>query len=116
MDLARAAQRHGDYKEAGTQVDDVLRVEPTNAAAIEFKSGNEKLLVEQRGTRPSDEVVSQVPAILEERVKANTLVRDGKLFYEMNKLDEADAKLKLALKQDPHNEAALYYLNLVSEA
>ena len=34
----------------------------------------------------------------------------------MDKLDEAEAKLKLALKQDPHNEAALYYLNLVSEA
>ncbi len=34
----------------------------------------------------------------------------------MAKLDEAEAKLKLALKQDPHNEAGLYYLNLVSEA
>ena len=57
-----------------------------------------------------------VPAIREEKVKASTLVQDGKLLYEMGKLDEADAKLKLALKQDPHNEAALYYLNLVSEA
>ena len=116
MELARAAQRHGDYKEARTQVDDVLRVDPTNAAAIEFKSGNEKLLADQRGTIPSEEVRSQVPAIIEERVKASTLVHDGKLLYEMDKLDEADAKLKMALKQDPHNEAALYYLNLVSEA
>ena len=81
LELARAAQRHGDYKEARTQVDDVLRVDPTNPAAIEFKSGNEKLLAEQRGTIPSDDVRSQVPAILEERVKANTLVRDGKLLY-----------------------------------
>jgi type II secretory pathway component GspD/PulD (secretin) len=116
LELARAAQRKGDYAEARTQVDDVLRVEPTNAAAIEFKSGNEKLLAEQRGTIPSQEVRSQVPAIVEERVKASTLVHDGKLLYEMNKLDEADVKLKLALKQDPQNEAALYYLNLVSEA
>src|ERR1035441_2295748 len=116
LELARAAQRHGDYKEARTQVDDVLRVDPTNPAAIEFKSGNEKLLAEQRGTIPSDDVRSQVPAILEERVKANTLVRDGKLLYEMNKLEEADSKLKQALKEDPQNTAALYYLNLVSEA
>ncbi len=43
-------------------------------------------------------------------------MHDGKLLYEMGKLEEADAKLKLALKKDPHNEAALYYLNLVSEA
>src|ERR1017187_1029736 len=90
LELARAAQRHGDYKEARTQVDDVLRVDPTNAAAIEFKSGNEKLLAEQRGTIPSQDVQNQVPAILEERVKASTLVRDGKLFYEMNKLDRSE--------------------------
>jgi type II secretory pathway component GspD/PulD (secretin)/tetratricopeptide (TPR) repeat protein len=116
MDLARAAQGHGDYKEARTQVDDVLRVDPTSAVAIEFKTGNTKLLAEQRGSIPSEEVRSQVPAIMEDRAKASTLVHDGKLLFEMNKLDEADVKLKIALKMDPHNEAALYYLNLVSEA
>ncbi|MGD0261374.1 MAG: hypothetical protein ABSD29_16290, partial [Verrucomicrobiota bacterium] len=116
LELARAAQRKGDYQEARTQADDVLRVDPANAAAVEFKTGNEKLLAEQRGAIPSEEVRSQVPAVLEEKVKASTLVRDGKLFYEMSKLDEADAKLKQALQIDPHNEAALYYLNLVSEA
>jgi len=116
LELAREAQRHGDYKEARTQVDDVLRVDPANAAAIELKSANEKLLTQQRGTIPSEDVTSQVPAIVEERVRASTLVHDGKLLYEMGKLDEADAKLKLALKEDPHNEAALYYLNLTSQA
>ncbi|HEY5480215.1 MAG TPA: hypothetical protein VIL39_01920, partial [Verrucomicrobiae bacterium] len=116
LELARAAQQKGDYKEARTQVDDVLRVEPTNAAAIGFKSGNEKLLAEQRGTIPSEAVRSQVPGFIEEQVKASTLVHDAKLLYEMNKLEEADVKLKLALQEDPHNSAALYYLNLVSEA
>ena len=81
LELARAAQRRGDYKEARTQVDDVLRVDPTNAAAIEFKGGNEKLLAEQRGTIPSEEVTSQVPAIMEEKIKASTLVHDGKLLF-----------------------------------
>ncbi len=116
MDLARTAKGHADYKEAMKQVDDVLRVDPSSAVANEFKTSTEKLLAEQRGTIPSDEVRSQVPAIVEEKVKASTLVHDGKLLYEMGKLDEADAKLKMALKQDPHNEAALYYLNLVSDA
>jgi general secretion pathway protein D len=36
MELARAAQARGDYKEARTQVDDILRVDPTSAVAIEF--------------------------------------------------------------------------------
>ena len=116
LELARAAQQKGDYKEARTQVDDVLRVNPANAAAVEFKAGNEKLLAEQRGTIPSEDVRSMVPAILEEKVKASTLVHDGKLLYEMGKLDEAEAKLKQALKEDPHNEAGLYYLNIVSDA
>ena len=116
LELARAAQHRGDYKEARTQVDDVLRVDPTNAAAVEFKSGNEKLLAEQRGKIPSEEVQSQVPAATEDRIKASTLVHDAKLLYEMGKLDEAEAKLKLALREDPHNEAALYYFNIVSEA
>ncbi|MCX6912076.1 MAG: hypothetical protein NT167_03305, partial [Verrucomicrobia bacterium] len=92
LELARAAQRRGDYKEARTQIDDGLRVDPTNAAAIEFKTGNEKLLAEQRGRIPSEDVRSQVPAVMEEKVKASTLVHDGKLLFEMDKLDEADAK------------------------
>lgn len=55
-------------------------------------------------------------ALLDQTTKAGRLVRDGKLLYEMGKLDEAGARFKLALKDDPHNRAALYYLNLVSEA
>jgi general secretion pathway protein D len=55
-------------------------------------------------------------AFRQTKIKLSTLVRDGKLLYEMRKLDEAQAKLTLALKEDPHNEAALYYLNLVSQA
>jgi type II secretory pathway component GspD/PulD (secretin)/beta-lactamase regulating signal transducer with metallopeptidase domain len=50
------------------------------------------------------------------KIKASTLVQDGKLLYEMGKLDEAEGKLKLAMENDPHDEAALYYLNLVSVA
>jgi beta-lactamase regulating signal transducer with metallopeptidase domain len=51
-----------------------------------------------------------------QKIKASTLVHDGKLLYELGKLDAAVVKLKEALKQDPENQAALYYLNLVREA
>ena len=108
LELARAAQRRGDYREARTQVDDVLRVDPTHAAAVEFKRGNEKLLAGQRGTIPSEEVRSQVPAVAEEKITASTLVHDGKLLYEMGKLDESEAKLKQAMRIDKHSEAELY--------
>jgi len=53
---------------------------------------------------------------LDPKLKVSTLVHDGKLLYEMNRLDAADVKLKEAIKLDPQNQAALYYLNLVWEA
>ena len=95
---------------------DVLRVDPSNAAAIEFKRENQKLMAEQRGTVPSPEVKAEVPARLEEITQARTLVQDGKLLYELGKMDEAEAKLRQALKLEPRSQAALYYLSLVSEA
>jgi Mg-chelatase subunit ChlD/capsular polysaccharide biosynthesis protein len=57
------------------------------------------------------------PIPLEEQTKtaAPTLVQDGKLLFEMGKLDEAEAKLKAASKADPSNQAAYYYLNLLNE-
>lgn len=116
LELARAAQSHGQLEEAETQVNDILRVDPSNAAAIEFKRGNEKLMAEQRGTVPSPEVIAQIPGIVESNTQARTLVQDGKLLYELGKLEEAEAKLRLALRQDPRSQAGLYYLSLVSEA
>jgi type II secretory pathway component GspD/PulD (secretin)/tetratricopeptide (TPR) repeat protein len=116
MELAREAQSHNQLEEAQAQVQDVLRVDPSNAAALDFKRGNEKLIVEQRGTVPSPEVVAQVPAAKEESIQARTLVQDGKLLYELGKNDEAEVKLRQALKENPRSQAALYYLSLVHEA
>ena len=53
------------------------------------------------------------PEIYTNRVNAATLVQDGKLFYEAGRLNEAEAKLRQAVKMDPNNRAASYYLELV---
>jgi general secretion pathway protein D len=116
LELAREAQHRGDLREAGIQVDDVLRVDRTNPAAIEFKRSNNVLLAEMAGKMPSEEAHARVPDIAKEKITAATLVQDGKLFYEMRKLDEAEAKLRAAMKMDPENQAAYYYMNLVREA
>ena len=55
-------------------------------------------------------------ASLDQKLPDNTLVQDGKLLYEMGKLNEAQAKLEQALKQDPQNLGAKYYLELVRQA
>ena len=49
-------------------------------------------------------------------VDAMTAVQDGKVFYEIGKLVEAEAKFKAALKLNPDNAAANYYLNLINAA
>ncbi len=50
------------------------------------------------------------------KVAASKLVQDGKLDYEMGKLDDAEKSLKSALAIDPENAAAKYYLGLVQSA
>src|SRR6185436_14850569 len=44
-----------------------------------------------------------------------SLVQDGRLLFELGKLDEAEAKLKAAAKLEPENKAVHYYLNLIEE-
>jgi beta-lactamase regulating signal transducer with metallopeptidase domain len=56
-----------------------------------------------------------IPVVATNRVAIRTLVQDGKLLFELGKWDDAEAKLKQAVKLDPSNQAAYYYLNLVHE-
>jgi len=67
------------------------------------------------GTPPGFVERSQV-TVPDDATSAGDLVRDGKLLYEMGKLDEAETKLVAALALDPGNAAARYYMNLVQAA
>jgi tetratricopeptide (TPR) repeat protein len=114
--LARAAQARGDYREAGTQVQQVLKADPKNATALAFKKKNDQILNSLKGQIPSPAAQEQVQQESAKRVDAGTLVQDGKLFYEMGKLDEAETKLKEAQILDPDNRGAFYYMNLIQQA
>ncbi len=115
MEIAEKAQRRGDLAEAGTRVKRALSVDPKNTDAQEFKKNNDKLIEQQRGRVPSSEVKSRLPEIREERMQTSTMVQDARLLVEMGRLDEAEAKLKDAIKRDPENKPAAYYLSLVKE-
>jgi len=116
MQLARNAQKRQDYKEADVQLARALRVSPDNPQVMHMKQENDKLLALQAGHIPSEEVQEQVPGIMQEKIDVGTLVQDGKLLYELGKLNEAEAKLDEALKADPLNLSAQYYQDLVREA
>src|SRR5690242_7540908 len=114
--LAREYQSHGDLRSAQTQVQQVLKVDPKNQAALAFKKQNDQMLAEMKGKLPSEETLEQVPQISAQKTDAGTLVQDGKLLYEMGKLEDAEVKLHQALKLDPDNRAAYYYMNLIQQA
>jgi tetratricopeptide (TPR) repeat protein len=116
MDLARAAQKGADLIEADKQVSRVLKVDPGNADALAFQRNNNKLLEEQRGRIPTDAAMERVRQVANDVINAATLVQDGKLLFEIGKLDEAEAELKKAIAIDPENKAAFNYLSLVKEA
>ncbi len=68
-----------------------------------------------RAVRPPLETLDQVPQLVADRVAAGTLVQDGKVFYEMGKYDQAEIKLSQAIRMDPGNTTASYYLNLIQQ-
>jgi type II secretory pathway component GspD/PulD (secretin)/tetratricopeptide (TPR) repeat protein len=120
--LARDAQGRQDLREAQTQVQQVLNTEkdlkvaPNLAEVLAFKKQNDQMLAAMNGRMPSTAALDTRPQVAQQQVEAGTLVQDGKLFYEMGKLPEAEVKLYEALKLDPDNSAAYYYLNLIKQA
>ncbi len=120
--LARDAQSRGDLREADVQVQQVVKlgqafkVPPDLTEALAFKKQNDEMLAASQGLRPSEAVLDQRAGITAKKVEAATLVQDGKLFYEMGKLPEAEAKLREALRVDPDNSAAYYYLNTIKQS
>ncbi|MFO1487037.1 MAG: hypothetical protein U1F65_01030 [Verrucomicrobiota bacterium] len=116
MDLAKDAQKRGDFREAKTHIEDVLRVNSHDNAAREFQAKNNALLAEQKKFTPNQDVLDQLPTIQKQREEAAILVQDARVLLQNDKFDEADAKLRQAMKLDPGNETIVYYSGLVQNA
>src|SRR5262249_16968599 len=115
LELAKRAQNKGNLEEASKQVERVLRVDPKNEEAQKFKAQNDKLIADRLGKEPSKETLQRVPEIEHERVNTSIMVQDARVLMEMGKLDEAEAKLRQAVKEDPEHHAAFYYLKIIKE-
>jgi type II secretory pathway component GspD/PulD (secretin)/tetratricopeptide (TPR) repeat protein len=116
LTLARDAQAHGDLHEAGIQAQQVLKADPKNPAALAFKKQNDQMIAARKGRMASPEVLEQVPQVAAQKLDAKTYVQNGKLLYEMGKLNDAEAQLNQAVAIDPDNAAAFYYMNLIQQA
>lgn len=113
LQLAEQAERAGDRTGADNQYARILKEDPKNDRVQQLSKANKEALAAEAGMRPSESAIARMPEIYTNRVNAATLVQDGKLFYEAGRLNEAEAKLRQAVKMDPNNRAASYYLELV---
>lgn len=115
LQLAERARRLSNFSEADAQVSRVLRVDPQNAEAQKLKKEVERALEERKGKIPSKEVLDMVPEVRAEAFAISTLVQDGRMLIEMGKLDEAEAALNQAVRRNPEDRNAFYYLGLIKE-
>ena len=115
LELAHQAQRRRDFQEADLQINRVLAVDPANSQAQAMKRDNDRALDGLRGRLPSQAVRDLMPEVERLKEQVGQLVQDGKLLYEMGRLNEAEAKLQEAFRLDPSNAPAEYYLKLIGE-
>ena len=116
MALAEQYATSGQLSEARKEVNRILVIAPNNITAREKLAEIDAGLAKLRGRMPTEETIEAVKGVADEKLQAATLVQDGKLFYEMARYDQAESKLRQALKIDPANRGASYYLVLVQEA
>jgi type II secretory pathway component GspD/PulD (secretin)/tetratricopeptide (TPR) repeat protein len=115
LELARRDQSQENYDQAGVRLRQVIADDPQNPEALKLQNKNQELLIQQAGMRPSAAALNESSTIESNRVRVNTLVQDGRFFYEAGKYDEADDRFKQALKLDPANTAASQYTALILE-
>ncbi|HOW68813.1 MAG TPA: hypothetical protein PK256_26330, partial [Verrucomicrobiota bacterium] len=113
---ADIAKKQGNLYDADSDIKRALKVNPASEMALNYRKNLDKFMADNAGRTPSKEVMAETKEVRTDQVNNQILVQDGKRYFEMGKLDEAEAKLTQAFKNDPSNPAALHYLNLIQEA
>jgi type II secretory pathway component GspD/PulD (secretin)/tetratricopeptide (TPR) repeat protein len=111
--LADQAIGRGNFVEAKLHIDRVLKVDPTNELAQKMRQQNDRLAEENKGKVPHPEAEEYLARADSNHVEAARFVQDGKLYYETGNLREAEEVLRRAVKMEPDNKGAHYFLDLV---
>ena len=114
--LARAYMKVGELAAAADQVNAALKYDPANEKLQVLKKEIDLSAAAQMGHVPSPDILRQIPGYQRTNLMVATMVQNGKLLYEMGRLDEAEQVLLQAVAIDPANVAAPYYLDLLKEA
>ncbi len=114
--LARQYMKLGEMAAASDQVNAALKYDPGNERLRILRKEIDLNTAAQEGRVPSPDVLKMIPQFDRTNTQVATLVQNGRLLYEMGRLDEAEKVLLQALALDPSNAAAPYYLDLLKEA
>ena len=116
IQLGVALQEKYEFDAAAVEVDKLAAFDPNNKDAEDFKRFNERVKSAHRGRLPSPQVLTRQTQLMEQRADVMKLVKDGQAYYQLGEYKEAEERLKEAIKKDPVNEAAYFYLRLCLEA
>ena len=114
--LADQSMKRSEYTEAKPLIDRVIKVDPNNKTALEMRALNDRMIAETYSLTPHKVATDKLDSFETNRVESSKLVQDGKLFYETGQFKEAEVVLSQALRLNPNDKAAAYYLELVSGA
>jgi tetratricopeptide (TPR) repeat protein len=114
--LARAYMKVGELAAAADQVNAALKYDPANEKLQVLKKEIDLNAAAQMGHVPSPDILRQIPGYQRTNLTVATMVQNGKLLYEMGRLDEAEQVLLQAVAIDPASVSAPYYLDLLKEA
>jgi beta-lactamase regulating signal transducer with metallopeptidase domain len=95
---------------------------PLNQVVLQISEETKQRDPENRGIRflirnvPTPEQMSNSSHGDEGKAEAATLVQDGRLLFELGKVDQARDRLQKALAIDAENKAARYYLDLIEKS
>ncbi len=116
IQIATELQEKYQFKAAAAEVEKVLLFEPNSPKVAEFKKFNEHVEAAHDGRSSRQQAPAGPNELREARSKIMSLVRDGKLYYEVGEYLEARKRLEEAIVLDPENDAAFFYLRPVLEA
>ena len=116
IQLAYREQERGEYAKAAEQADKLLGMDPKNAEAVKFKEFNEVVARAHEGRSPDKEALSKIPEMRARKLKVDSMIQNGRLYFQTRNFDEAEKVMQDAIKIDPFNDLAYYYLRLVQEA
>ncbi len=97
-------------------LDERLTLEKRPATGVHLTYGEPLTNAADSNRTPSPAIPQQMGQFATNRIQAQTLVQDARVLFSAGKLDEAEAKLRLAKRLDPENLAAEQYLELIAES